>query len=324
MTSETVGAGSYKYRLVKNWAKLPEGETFGLVSDGACDSTGLIYVCQRKNPPIRVFDADGNAVSAWGEGLFGRPHGVSISDDVLYIADDLAHVCMLYSPKGDHILTLGTPGEHSDTGYTTNKVPVPRSAGPFNKPTKLVKGGDGDLYASDGYGNARVHRFSAAGELKKSWGTPGSHLGTKDGPGEFHLVHSILVHDERVYVADRENERLQIYSTDGDHRDTWLVPRPLDIAVDNTGTLYVSGRIQGRSDSWIWVMDVDGKVLAELPSRGAHGIWVDAQGSIYAGLSRHHSAAVPQDAAKDPDYVPPTDFGGQGIVGAVDKFERLH
>lgn len=325
MSSEIVGSGKYRYRVILDWAKVPLGDSFGLITGGACDDRGHVYVCQRKNPPIVILDSDGLVIGHWGYGKFKRPHGLSIRDDTLYIADDQAHVCSVYGLSGNHILSLGSPGQASDTGYVNNSAPVARSAGPFHRPTKMVKGDEGDLYVSDGYGNARVHRFSESGQLKRSWGFPGSHRGTKDAPGEFHLVHSVLAHGESVYVVDRENERIHICDTEFCFREMWLVPRPLDIVVDSAGVIYVSGRVQGESNSWIWVMDAGGKVLATMESRGGHGIWVDSEGSIYAGLGRHHRSAVPVDVGvADLDYVPPTSFGGQGIVGAIDKFERVH
>jgi DNA-binding beta-propeller fold protein YncE len=103
-------------------------------------------------------------------------------------------------------MTLGTMNTTSDTGYDgKDYMTITRPGGPFNRPTNIAVGPRGDLYISDGYGNCRVHRFSTTGELKQSWGVPGI------GPGQFHLPHGIATAaDGRVFVCDRENDRIQI------------------------------------------------------------------------------------------------------------------
>ena len=114
---------------------------------------------------------------------------------------------------------------------------VPRAAGPFNYPTELVPSPSGDLYVSDGYRNARIHRFDNDGNHKFSWGKPG-----KEHPYEFHLPHSLLVtRDDRVYVCDRENSRLQVFNTSGDFIAMWTdAQRPTDIAETPEGDFVVS------------------------------------------------------------------------------------
>ena len=108
-------------------------------------------------------------------------------------------------------MTLGDTENPADTGFKVDHSPVCRAAGPFNMVTNAAVGPNGDLFVSDGYGNARVHRFSAEGELKASWGEPGS------GPGQFNLPHGIVVdRSGRVFVADRENSRIQIFSSEGE------------------------------------------------------------------------------------------------------------
>ena len=140
---------------------------------------------------------------------------------------------------------------------------------------------NGDLYVSDGYRNARVHRFSRDGQLKQSWGEPG-----KGGPGEFHLPHSIVAHPNgNLYLCDRENNRMQIYSPDGEFITMWEdMRRPLDISIDSEGALVISeGGVNGMSPR-VSIMDPDGNVLARWDSESAHGSWVDAEGNIYMAL----------------------------------------
>ena len=158
---------------------------------------------------------------------------------------------------------------------------MPRAAGPFNYPSEMVADPAGDLYVSDGYRNARVHRFAPDGQLKRSWGEPG-----KTAPNQFHLPHSLLVHEGRVYVCDRENHRIQIFTTDGQPITMWTdVQQPMDISIDPEGVFYVSEGRAGSPSARISVLDGTGAVLARFDCRGSgHGSWVDAHGDIYLGV----------------------------------------
>ena len=168
----TVGTGKYTYTLIQDWAKLPPGETFAMVSAVATDSQDRVYGFQRKDPPIVIFDRNGNFLSSWGNGAFDFAHGISISDDIVYLTDRNNSVCLMYTLDGKPIQMLGRHGVHSDTGCERPGDLVPRAAGPFNYPSEMVADPAGDLYVSDGYRNARVHRFAPDGHLKRSWGSP--------------------------------------------------------------------------------------------------------------------------------------------------------
>ena len=275
----TVGAGKYTYTVVENWAKLPPGESFTIVSAIATDSQDRVYAFQRKDPPVVVFDRDGNLVSSWGNGAFILAHGFHIADDIVYVTDRDSSVCIMYTLDGKPIQMLGRHGVHSDTGCEKPGDLVPRAAGPFNYPSELVPSPSGDLYVSDGYRNARVHRYSADGRLKASWGEPG-----KTGPNQFHLPHSLLAHtDGKVYVCDRENHRIQVFSAEGDFLAVWDdIQRPMDISVDKDGVFHVSeGPVEGSS-ARISLLDENGAVQARFHCRGSgHGSWVDSRGDIY-------------------------------------------
>ena len=277
----TVGTGKYTYNRVEDWAKLPPGETFAMVSAVATDSQDRVYAFQRKEPPVVVFDRDGNFLSSWGNGSFLFPHGIHIADDIIYVTDRDSSVCIMYTLDGKPIQMLGRHGVHSDTGCERPADLVPRAAGPFNYPSELVPSPSGDLYVSDGYRNARVHRFSGDGQLKQSWGQPG-----KTEPNQFHLPHSLLVDDDgTVFVCDRENHRIQVFSSDGEFSAIWTdIQRPMDISEDKDGVLHVS---EGEVDGSGWrfsVLDKQGHVLARFGIRGGHGSWVDSHGDIYVGL----------------------------------------
>src|SRR5262245_14080571 len=172
-----------------HWAKLPPSWKWPDVVGVASDSRGRVFVFGRGDHPLGIFDRDGKFLSNWGDGLFVRPHGIFIGpDDSVWCTDDTDHTVRKFTPDGKLLMTLGTSGKPSDTGATSLDFrTIRRAAGPFHYPTNLAHSRAGDLYISDGYGNARVHKFSADGRLLFSWGEPGS------GPGQFHVPHGIAV-----------------------------------------------------------------------------------------------------------------------------------
>jgi hypothetical protein len=147
----------------------------------------------------------------------------------------------------------------------------------------------GAIYVSDGYRNSRVHKYAADGTLEKSWGEPGNARdlrNTRDKPGLFHTVHSVWEHAGRVYVADRENNRIQIFSPDGDYVDMWTgFERPTKLYVGSDNVMYVA-ELEDR----VSIVDLDGNLLGRFGSErshdpgkfwGPHGIWTDSVGDLY-------------------------------------------
>ena len=268
-----VGSGRYTYELVENWAKLPAGWTFGGVSAVATDSQDRVYAFQRKDPPVVIFDKNGNYVGSWGSSAFADPHGINIVNDVIYVTDRNDHVALKFTLDGRPLMVIGERGKASDTGATKDIELPPRSAGPFNKPTELMVAPSGDLYVSDGYRNSRVHRFSSQGALLDSWGKPG-----KTEPGEFHLPHSLWIDRAgQVYVCDRENSRVQVFTGAGKYVTQWKdVHKPTDIVFDQQEVVYVSEQRPSIS-----VLEKNGTVLARFDSPSGHGLWVDSGGDIY-------------------------------------------
>jgi DNA-binding beta-propeller fold protein YncE len=271
----------YKYELIRDFFKLPAGQEFGLVSRVAADDQDRIYVFQRKDPPVVVFDRDGKYLGAWGSGEVTDPHGLKIVGDTVYTTGRSDSVAKSFTLDGKVKLSLGTPGKHSDTGEVKNWL-VERAAGPFNHPTEMLRHPNGDIYVTDGYRNARVHRFAADGTLKTSWGTPGS------APGQFHLPHSIAVNDAgNLLVADRSNKRIQIFTPEGQYLGEWTgMGGPNDISRGKDGNFYIAEQEDGGNPAYCTVRDPQGKVLAKMESRHVHGIGVDSQGNIYAGLTQ--------------------------------------
>ena len=277
----TVGTGKYTYELVGDWAKLPEGWILGQTAI-VTDSQDRVYLFNRSEHPLIVLDREGNYLTSWGEGVLHDAHGMFIDgEDNLYLPVKNNHVVLKYTREGNLLLTLGTWDQPSDTGWSGNySDPAVRAAGPFNRPSDVGLDAQGDMYISDGYGNARVHKFSAAGEFLFSWGAPG-----KTAPGEFHVPHGVWVHtDERVFVADRENNRIQIFSPDGAFLDQWTdFARPCDIYVDSDDTMFVV-----ELDAFVSIVTIDGQLITRWlpptnaePGTGAHAIWLDSRGDIY-------------------------------------------
>lgn len=242
-----VGAGVFRYRVAPNWPTLPSGWDLVEVTAVATDARGRVYVFNRGEHPVAIFSPAGDFISSWGEGVFARPHGITIgADDAVYCVDDLDHTVKKFSLDGRLLLKLGTSGRFSDTGATTVDFRnIQRVGPPFNFPTNLAVSPNGDLYVADGYGNARIHRFSPDGKLLQSWGEPGN------GPGEFHVPHGIAIdRDGMVYVADRENSRVQIFSADGQYMTEWNgIARPCQVFIDNDQNVFVA-ELGYRAGMW--------------------------------------------------------------------------
>lgn len=231
MPAIRVGSREASFELVEGWLKVPAGWDYGDVSGIAADSEGRVYLYTRSEHGVVVHNPDGSYRSSWGSTLVDKAHGIRIVNDFVYIADMFGHTVHKCSLDGEVLLVLGQRGRPSDTGYVreqvSNLTTIHRAAGPFNSPAMAMPGPNGDIYVADGYGNARIHRFSPDGELLQSWGSPG----TK--PGEFMCVHSLWVHtDGRIFVCDRENNRIQIFDPSGSVLECWNdIFRPDDICI---------------------------------------------------------------------------------------------
>jgi len=283
-----LGGGDHIYEELANWAQLPEGWTFKEVADVAVDSRDRVYVFNRGEHPMIVFEQDGSFVTSWGEGIFIRPHGITLGpDETLYCVDDEAHCIRKCALDGQILANIGVPGK-----------PSPRQSGqPFNQPTKVAfDPKTGDIYISDGYGNARVHKFSVDGKHLFSWGEYGT------DPGQFNLVHSICTDkDGRVYIADRENHRVQIFDDEGNYLEQWNnLHRPCGLYIEDElayiGQLPTHLTVNAdypNIGACVTIHDLTGQRLARLgdvtpgekPGQftAPHGLVVDSLGDIYVG-----------------------------------------
>ena len=285
-----LGTKEFTYEVSgKDWGDLPEGWTYKEATAVAVDVRDNVYVFNRGGHPMTVFDRNGSFLRTWGEGTFTTPHGVTIGpDDTVFCTDAGDHTVRKFTLEGKLLTTIGTEGRPAP----------PMSGEPFNLPTHVaVDPRNGDFYVSDGYGNARIHKYSADGRLLFSWGESGT------GPGQFNVPHNIAAdRDGRVYVADRENHRIQVFDAKGRFENQWVnMARPACLFVDTRGDqlVYVGEYYSGdranptaaRIGPRVSIFDTTGDLVARLgeqpfgdePGRfyAPHGISVDSGGNIY-------------------------------------------
>ena len=289
--SETFGDGDYTYRAVEGWAKWPEDWNLHDVAAVGVDRNDNVYAFHRGDHPMVVFDRDGNVLRTWGEGTFKRAHGVHMApDETIYLTDDADHTVRRCTLDGKVLLTIGIPGE-----------PAPFMSGePFRQCTHTALSPKGEIYVSDGYGNARVHKYTDGGKRILSWGKPGA------GPGEFNLPHNIACDaDGWVYVADRENHRVQVFDGNGRFETEWhglhrpsgmyMPPGKCPVCyVSEIGPYYSHNRGTPNLGPRVTIMSHEGKVIARVgrePAAGLgpgqfvspHGLAVDSRGDLYVG-----------------------------------------
>ncbi len=291
------------YEVVGDWAQIPPTWDLVEVPGLAIDSKDRIVAFTRGEPPVVVFDRTGRVLISWGTGKFRRPHAACIGpDDCLYCVDDFAHAVRKYALDGTLLGTIGPADSPSETGYAPDDfLSVKRGGPPYNLPTSIALSARGEIYVTDGYGNSRVHKFSPDGTLLFSWGEPGS------GPGQFHLPHGICVDQQgRVYVGDRMNSRIQVFSPTGEFLAQWNdVYQPNDIYIDAEDHVFVA-EIGYRPDlpmpgpaplpedafSRVTLRNLEGRILSKITSSdpgapggflSAHAARTDSYGALYVG-----------------------------------------
>ena len=286
-----LGSGNYKYKVIENWAQLPDQWSFMDVAGVAVNSKDEVFVFNRGEHPMIIFDIDGNYLRSWGEDLFSRPHGIHIGpDDTLYCTDDGDHTVKKITPEGKLILQIGVSGSSSE--FMSNL--------PFHRCTHTALCPDNNIFVSDGYGNACVHKYSPDGKLIKTFGVSGS------GPGQFNLVHNIVADDNGwIYVADRENHRIQVFNTDGKYETQWnnlhrpcglFMPRgncPVCIVGELGPGMLVNRKYQNLGPR-LSIVDNNGNLITRLGGENGpghnpgqflapHGLSADSYGNIYVG-----------------------------------------
>lgn len=299
-TATTLGLAQYPrndlavgYEVDASWPERPLRHPWEEVSGVTLDRQGRVWCLDRGKVPVQVFDAEGRLVQAWGHDRFRRPHQIELDRaGNVWVVDAGDHVVTKFTPEGEPLLTLGTPGTPGE------------DATHFNQPTGLAITPEGHLFVSDGYGNNRVVHFDAEGRYVHSWGG----LGVR--PGEFSLPHAIALDRRgRLYVADRNNARVQVFDQDGNFIDQWrnlIVPWDIEITPDDSvyvcgsspmrwGKIPLPGTVLGvpPKDQLVMRFDTDGRPrelwtfplgkehVGEL--EWVHGLAVDAAGNLYLG-----------------------------------------
>ena len=261
-TDLVVSLGERDCAVERPWGELPSGMRLDGVSNVAVDSRDRVCVYQRADPPLVIFNGDGSFAGSLANGLIGDAHGLAIDrHDRIWLIDRDAHVIHAIDQSGNVVQSLGARGK-------------PRFQEPFNHPAGVAIAPDGEIYVADGYGNSRVHHFAADGMFLRSWGKPGG------GDGEFTTPHAVALDArDRVLVADRENNRVQLFDRLGNFLEAWGdLYHPMDIYVDRAGMIYVTDQIPRLS-----LFTPDGLLVGRCRPvlTGAHGISGDGQGNIY-------------------------------------------
>ena len=275
-TDFVVAIGERRYAVERPWGEVPRGQPelparqpelparqpLAYLSTVAVDSRDQVYVAQRVDPPVAVFSPKGVFIGGWGSGVIADAHGIFVSaDDRVFVVDRDAHQVLVFDTEGNLRSALGE--RHR-----------PRLQGPFNHPTGVAVAPDGVIYVADGYANAAVHRFSPEGDCLGTWGAPGS------GPGEFMTPHAVAIGAEgRVYVADRDNDRVQIFELDGTYVEEWTdFFHPMDVHIDAAGLVHVTDQVPRLS-----TFTPDGDLIGRcrpVPYM-PHGVCGDSAGNLY-------------------------------------------
>ncbi|MEA2988519.1 MAG: hypothetical protein QOG83_1230 [Alphaproteobacteria bacterium] len=286
------------YRMEENWAKLPDGRVWGMTIGIGLDRDGKsIWVfdrCGGKDcggtniSPIQKFDSTGKLVTSFGAGMFNFPHGLAIDrDNNVWVTDGRGkdgkgHTVIKFSSDGKVLMTLGKPGVAGD--------------GPdaFNAPSAVLIAPNGDIFVGDGHGGdtkARMVKFSSDGKFIKAWGKAGK------APGEFEAPHSLAMDSAgRLFVADRGNNRIQIFDQEGKFLAEWKqFGRPSGVFIDHNDIIYVADsqseekRNPGFGQGIRIGSAKDGKVTAYIPETAElgslEGTAADPQGNVYAGYT---------------------------------------
>ena len=280
------------YQVDPAWPKRPEGIAWGQTPGVAVDGQDNVWVFTRAEPPVQIYRPDGTFVRSWGTGLIGAAHQIKFDrQGSVWLVDVGNHVVLQCTPEGKVLRTLGTRGEPGcDERH-------------FNKPTDVALTPDGQVFVSDGYGNARIVHFDRDGKFVKSWGK----LGT--GPGEFSIPHGLALDSKgRLYVADRNNVRVQVFDQEGKFLDQWtnlLVPWSFWMSANDEIWTCGSSPMTWRpedgvlgcppKDQVFMKFDTSGKLLRlwtipkgedgkENPGElnWVHSIALDSQGNLYA------------------------------------------
>ncbi|MEQ1858500.1 MAG: peptidyl-alpha-hydroxyglycine alpha-amidating lyase family protein [Chthoniobacteraceae bacterium] len=281
------------YQVDPAWPQKPADIKWRYVTGVTVDKQDRVWILNAIAPHVQVYSSEGALLDSWGHAGFKNPHFLRIDPEGnLWAADYGAHVVMKFTPKGELLLTLGTPGvAGADETH-------------FNRPTDIAITPKGELFVTDGYGNNRVVHFDATGKFIKSWGELGV------GAGQLSQPHSIAV-DSRglIYVAERNNCRIQVFDQNGkalaqwrnliNPWGLWITPKDEIIVCGSsparwlaergnlgnppTNQLLIKFDTTGRAlELWTFPLSQPGTQIAGSLDWG-HGLGVDSKGNLYIG-----------------------------------------
>jgi len=281
------------YVVDSTWPRKPERLTWGQMPGITLDGRDQIYLSTRSSPAVQVYRTDGTFVRAWDIKDAAGAHFIRVDPEGnIWTTDIKNHLVCKHSPEGNVLLTLGEAGRAG----TDEKH--------FDRPTDVAVLPAGDIFISDGYGNRRIIHFDKTGKYISQWGE----AGTK--PGQFALPHSIVADTHgRLYVADRENARIQVFDTSGKLLAVWTeVITPWGLCLTGNEDLWVCGsapvKKEGTNewavlpplDQVVMKLNLQGQVLLRVPLvktptppgkpgelDWVHGLAVDSQGNLYLG-----------------------------------------
>ncbi|MCY2966449.1 MAG: peptidyl-alpha-hydroxyglycine alpha-amidating lyase family protein [Planctomycetota bacterium] len=244
----TAFASAGEFAPAPDFLQLPKGLELAPCSAVDIDTSGGLYVLHRGKTPVLYFDKQHQFVRSWGEGLFGKPHGLRIDrQGNVWITDIVRHVVQKYTPAGKLLLSLGTidkPGTSIDH---------------FDRPADIAFDTADNVYVADGYGNTRVIVFDKNGKYLRQWGKPG------EGPGEFNVPHAICIDRKgRILVGDRDNSRIQVFDADEKLLAMWKGFAPYGLALGADDRLYVA---DGVADE-VLVLNLEGEILHRFGVKG--------------------------------------------------------
>ena len=271
------------YVVAPTAVTLPAGVTMGATASVAFDANGHLFVLTRGDKTFFEFNPDGTFIRSFGDKLFTRSHGLRIDrDGNLWATDVGGHIVVKMTRDGQPLLTIGTKGEAGEWNEATGSHKL-------NQPNDVVLAGNGDVFVAQGHtpgaeGDARVLKFDKNGKFIKSWGGKGS------GPGQFQVAHGIAIDAKGlVWVADRENQRIQLFDQDGKFvREVKYKGLPCSLDIGRQYMYMVNG-FAGQ----VLRLDLNGKVLAAMgkPGKGpgefgeAHMIAVSQKDEIFVADS---------------------------------------
>lgn len=247
-----------------------DGWGMGMVSWVAADRNGLIYLLQRgdKADPVIVLNREGKVLRSWGKGMYTMPHAIRIDPQGnVWTTDAASSMVYKFSPEGRKLMEIEVGGQ---------PTPCRRN---FCSTTDIAFAPNRHLFISDGYANARILEYTPDGKKVREWGSPGT------GPGQFRLPHSIQIDQSRViYVADRENGRIQRFDLQGKYLGEWpKYGKTFGLKVQKDAVWLSTQPRNEPNNSPGWLLKVDrktGKVLGYVQSDGNHGMEVMANGEL--------------------------------------------